>query len=266
MKSNNPALGRGDWGRPEPARQATFRDVSADELQRQFDAPAYLPIHERTMSVDSVVVRTAAMLAVVGVVGALTWVALPVALYGVAVLGAAIAGLVLAMVIIFKQVTNPVAILAYAALEGVVLGAISRVYESLYAGIVLQAVVATGAVFAGMVVAYRTRLIRATPRFAKWLTGALIGVLGLIIVNFVAAWIGGGDGLGLRSDSPIGILFSLVVIGVAALTFILDFDAVEEGVRRGAPERYSWYAAFGIVVGLVWLYLEILRFISYFRD
>lgn len=264
MESSNPALS-GDWGRRPAQRYATFRDVSPADLQRAYDAPAYVPVHERVMTVDSVVLRTAAMLAVLALAGAATWVALPAALFGPVVLVSAIAGLVLALVIVFKQVTNPAAVLSYAALEGVVLGAISKLYESAYGGIVLQAVVATAAVFAGMVVVYRAKLIRATPRFAKVLTGALFGVLGLMIANALVGWIGGGSGLGLRSGGTLSIVFSLVVIVIAALTFILDFDQVERAVAAGVPERFAWYAAFGIVVGLVWLYLEILRLLGYLR-
>ena len=262
MQSNNPALNRSDWGRGE--RLATFRDVSPDDLRQSYEAPAYTPIHERTMTVDDVVMRTLAMLGLLALTGALTW-------FGLGDRGnalafpAAIAGFVLAMVIIVKQSTNPALMLAYAGLEGVVLGAISRLYDQRFSGIVVQAVLATAAVFAGMLVAYRARWIRATPKFTRWLTGAMIGVVALMVVNLLGSLIGGGSGLGLRTPSAVGIGFSLLCIGIAALTFILDFDAVEKGVAAGAPERYSWYAAFGIVVGLVWLYLEILRLLGYAR-
>lgn len=262
MQSNNPALNRSDWGRGE--RLATFRDVSPEDLQRSYDAPSYVPVRERTMTVDDVVVRTLAMLGILVATGAATWFGLGDRGNALA-LPAAIVGLVLAMVIIFKQATNPALILAYAAVEGVVLGAVSRAYDQRFSGIVVQAVIATAAVFAGMLVAYRARWIRATPKFTRWLTGALIGVVVLMVVNLIGGLIGGGDGLGLRSPSAVGIGFSLLCIGIAALTFILDFDSIEKAVAGGAPERFAWYAAFGIVVGLVWLYLEILRLLGYAR-
>lgn len=262
MQSSNPALNRSDWGRG--ARLATVRDASPDELQRSYDAPAYLPVRERTMTVDDVVVRTLAMLGLLALTGALTWVGLGDRGYALA-LPAAIVGLVLALVIIFRQLTSPALILAYAAVEGVVLGAVSRSYDQRFHGIVVQAVIATAAVFGGMLVAYRTKMIRATPRFARWLTGALIGVVALMLINLVIGLVGGGNGLGLRAPTPLGIGFSLLCIAIAALTFILDFDMVEKGVRAGAPERFAWYAAFGIVVGLIWLYLEILRLLGYAR-
>lgn len=262
MQSNNPALSRSDWGRGQ--RFATFRDASAEDLQRAYDAPAYVPVRERTMTIDDVVVRTLAMLGVVAVAGAVTWAGLG-DLGTALVLPAAIVGLVLALIVIFRQVTNPALILSYAAVEGVVLGAVSRVYEQAFGGIVVQAVVATAAVFTGMIVAYRARWIRATPRFTRWLTGALIGVLALMLINLLVGVIGGGDGLGLRTATPVGIVFSLVCIAIAALTFVVDFDVIERAARAGAPERFAWYAAFGLVVGLIWLYLEILRLLGYMR-
>ncbi|MEP6696603.1 MAG: Bax inhibitor-1/YccA family protein [Pseudonocardiales bacterium] len=260
MQSNNPALNRTDWGRG--ARLATVRDMSPEELQRSYEAPAYS--RGRTMTVDDVVMRTLAMLGMLALTGAVGWLLGPIGL--TLALPAMLVGFVLSLVIIFKQVTNPVAILAYAGVEGLVLGAISHLYENAFHGIVLQAVVGTAGVFLGMVVVYTQRWIRATPKFTRWLTGALIGVVVLMVVNLLAGVIGGGDGLGLRSGTPLSIGFSLLCIGIAALTFILDFDGVEKAVAGGAPQRYAWYASFGIVLGLIWLYLEILRLLGYLRN
>ena len=262
MQSNNPALNRTDWGRGE--RLATFRDVSPEELEQAYQQPTYTPVHERTMTIDDVVMRTLIMLGVLAVTGALAWMSGPIGL--MLALPAMIVGLVLALVIIFKQKVSPGLILTYAAVEGVLLGAISRVFELRYPGIVVQAVVGTAGVFGGMALVYRAKWIRVTPKFTRWVLGALIGVVALMVVNLLAAWIGGGDGLGLRDGGPLAIVFSLVCIGIAALTFILDFDGIEKAIAAGAPERYAWYAAFGLVVGLIWLYLEILRLIGYLRE
>ena len=127
--------------------------------------------------------------------------------------------------------------------------------------------VGTAGVFAGMLVVYKTGAIRVTPKFTRWLLGALIGVVALSLVNLIASLFTPG-GLGLRdSSNPVlAIGFSLLCIGVAAFTFLLDFDMIDKGIRQGAPERFAWYAAFGLTVALVWLYLEILRLLSYFRD
>ncbi len=263
MQSSNPALNRSDWGRGQ--RLATFRDVSPEELQRSYESPAYLPAHERTMTVDDVVVRTVGMLGLLFATAAATWLIGDIGL--LLALPAGLIGFVLALLIIFKFQTNAGLILTYAALEGVLLGAISRLYENTFGdGIVLQAVIGTAGVFGGMAVAYKSRWIRATPKFTRWVTGALIGVVALMVINFLMSWIGGGNGLGLRDGGPIAIIFSLVCIGIAALTFILDFDGIEKAVAGGAPQKYAWYGAFGIVMGLIWLYMEILRLLSYFRD
>ncbi|MER7004611.1 Bax inhibitor-1/YccA family protein [Dactylosporangium sp. NPDC000555] len=225
----------------------------------------------RAMTMDDVVVRTVALLAITGVVGAAAWVLLP-ASSGVTFFAAAmagIAGLVLGLVISFRRVTSPAVIIPYAALQGIALGVISRAFESWYSGIVIQAVIGTFGIFAIMAVLYKLRVLRATPRFTKFVIGALIGVVVLSFANWLFYLF--GLNLGLREYSVDGkvswlpIVFSLVVIGVGALTFILDFDAIEQGTHYGLPEKYAWYCAFGILVGLIFLYYEILRLLSYLR-
>jgi uncharacterized YccA/Bax inhibitor family protein len=131
--------------------------------------------------------------------------------------------------------------------------------------IVLEAITGTVLVFVGMLVVYKTGAVRVTPRFTKWITGALIGVVGLMIVNLIANFFIPG-GLHLRDGGPLAILFSLVVIGIAAFSLLLDFDAADQAIRAGAPERTAWYIAFGLTVTLVWLYLEILQLLSYLRE
>lgn len=260
MNSNNPVLGRG-FGQGQ--RFATFNQPApeAAQLQDMYNRPAYAPA--KYMTLDDVVVKTAACLGVLGVTAAVAWV------FDLGALGliGALVGFVLALVISFRQSTNPALILTYAAAEGLFLGGISRLFNDRWPGIVIQAVIGTGAVFGGMLVVYKTGAIRVTPKFTRWLLGALIGVVVLMLVNLVVSLFGGGgDGLGLRNGSGLAIAFSIVCIGIAALTFLLDFDMVDKAIRQGAPERFAWFAAFGLIVGLVWLYLEILRLLSYFRD
>ena len=122
----------------------------------------------------------------------------------------------------------------------------------------------TAFVFGGMLVVYKTGAVKVTPRFTKWLIGALIGVVGLMLVNLIASFFIDG-GLGLRDGGPLAIVFSLVCIGIAAFSFLLDFDAADQAIRAGAPEQTAWYIAFGLTVTLVWLYLEILRLLAYFQ-
>jgi uncharacterized YccA/Bax inhibitor family protein len=259
VNSNNPVLGRG-FGQGQ--RHATFDappTPAAGDLQDMYNRPAYAPA--RYMTLDDVVVKTAACLGVLVATGTVAWV------FNLGALGivGALVGFVLALVIAFRQSTNPALILSYAAAEGLFLGGISRLFNDRWPGIVIQAVIGTAAVFGGMLVVYKTGAIRVTPKFTRWLLGALIGVVVLMLVNLVVGLFN-GDGLGLRSGGGLAIAFSLLCIGIAALTFLLDFDMVDQAIRQGAPERFAWYAAFGLVVGLVWLYLEILRLLSYFRE
>jgi uncharacterized YccA/Bax inhibitor family protein len=130
-------------------------------------------------------------------------------------------------------------------------------------------VVGTFGVFFGMAVLYRFRVLRATPRFARFVTGALLGVLVLSLVNYVVYLFTGRQGLEVYNLTGrvgwVPYVFSLVAIAVGALTFILDFDAVERGVRSGLPRRYAWFCAFAILVGLIYLYWQILRLLGYLR-
>jgi uncharacterized YccA/Bax inhibitor family protein len=219
------------------------------------------------MTVDDVVTKTGITLAVLIATGVATYLS---GLWGLA-LPAALIGFVLAMVVIFKKLVSPPLILAYAAVEGVFLGGISGVigqYVQRVTGsnsIVVEAITGTVLVFVGMLVVYKTGAVRVTPRFTKWITGALIGVVGLMIVNLIANFFIPG-GLHLRDGGPLAILFSLVVIGIAAFSLLLDFDAADQAIRAGAPERTAWYIAFGLTVTLVWLYLEILQLLSYLRE
>ncbi|MFN2496418.1 MAG: Bax inhibitor-1/YccA family protein [Pseudonocardiaceae bacterium] len=228
-------------------------------------APGYYgapPAVERPMTIDDVVTKTGITLAVLMLVGAATYFS---GLWALA-LPAALVGFVLALVIIFKKMVSPPLIIAYAAVEGVFLGGISGIIEDPVGnrGIIFQAIVGTALVFGGMLVVYKTGAVKVTPRFTKWLIGALIGVVGLMLVNLIASFFFDG-GLGLRDGGPLAIIFSLVCIGIAAFSFLLDFDAADQAIRAGAPEQTAWYIAFGLTVTLVWLYLEILRLLSYFQ-
>jgi len=234
-------------------------------LQSQAGYPSAPATTERPMTVDDVVTKTGITLGVLLVTGALTYLGGPGIWFFA--LPAALVGFVLAMVVIFKKKVSPPLILTYAAVEGVFLGGISGIIATQVGnpGIVIQAVGATAAVFAGMLVVYKTGAVKVTPRFQKWMMGALIGVVGLMLINLVGSFFGGGTGLGLREATPLGIGFSLLCIGIAAFAFLLDFDAADKAIRAGAPEKMAWYTAFGLTVTLVWLYIEILRLLSYFQ-
>jgi uncharacterized YccA/Bax inhibitor family protein len=224
----------------------------------------------QTMTLDAVVVRTVMLLLLTGAAGAVAWIVVPdtgsVATF--AMFGSLIAGLALGLVIAFGRITNPVIIAVYALVEGVLLGVVSRYFEARYSGIVMQAVAGTFAVFFVMAALYKFRVLRATPKFARFVLGALIAFVALSFINLIAYMLNFDMGLvdyDTDQVSGFAILFAAAGIIIGALTFILDFAEVEQGVRSGLPEKYAWYSAFGLLVGLIFLYWQILRMISYVR-
>ncbi|MEV8412812.1 Bax inhibitor-1/YccA family protein [Streptomyces niveus] len=225
------------------------------------------PARSGVMTIDDVVTRTASTLGTVVLTAVLAWVLLPVdqdnlgKSYGIAI-GAALVGLVLALVQSFKRKPVPALILAYAAFEGIFLGVISSAVSTyLSPGVVVQAVMGTMAVFAGVLFAYKMRWIRVTRRFYGFVMAAAMGFVLLMVANLLFSVFGGGDGLGFRSGG-LGILFGVIGIILGACFLALDFKQVEDGVTYGAPREESWMAAFGLTMTLVWIYLEMLRLFS----
>ena len=216
---------------------------------------------ERPITVDDIVAKTAITAGAAIVAGGLTaW----SGLYGLA-LPAFIVGFVVSLIVIFKQSSNPALVMTYSVAMGVALGGIAGMINNYYPGIAFQALIGTVGVFVGMLVVYKTGAVKVTPRFTKWLMGALIGVVVLMLANLVAGFFIPG-GMGLRDGGPLAIIFSLVVIGVAAFSLLMDFDMADQAVRSGAPAKFAWYIAFGLMTTLVWLYIEILRLLTYLRQ
>ncbi|MFW0784477.1 Bax inhibitor-1/YccA family protein [Gordonia sp. CPCC 206044] len=185
----------------------------------------------------------------------------------------AIVGLVLVMVASFgRKQDSPAIVLAYALFEGLFVGSISFVFADVMvsdasAGALIgQAVLGTFGVFFGMLLVYKVGAIRVTPRFTRMLFAGMIGVIVLMLGNLIVGLFNGGSGFGLRDGGPLAIIFSLVCIALAAFSFLLDFDAADRLIRAGAPERAAWGVALGLTVTLVWLYIEILRLLSYFNS
>ncbi|MGY1649723.1 Bax inhibitor-1/YccA family protein [Geodermatophilus sp. SYSU D01119] len=253
------------YGQPQPYGAPQGYDQQYGQpYGQQYGAPAPAGPATRYMTMDDVVQKTGLSFLVTVLAAAVVWALPGQAAWGLA-LPAVLVAFVLGLVISFKQIANPAATLAYGALYGVALGAISEAFNTIYPGIVVQAVIGTFGVFAGMLVVYKTGAIRVTPKLTRWVVGALFGVLALVLVNLLVSFFVPG-GLGLRDGGPLAIVFSLVVIGVAAFTLLLDFDMADQAIRRGAPAKFAWYVAFGLLVTVVWLYLEILRLLSYFQD
>jgi len=180
---------------------------------------------------------------------------------GVWVTVSVVAGAIVALATVFKQTWAPYTTPLYAALEGVALGGISVVFEARYPGIVSQAVFLTFGTLGALLLAYRSGAIRATENFKLGVVAATGGIALVYLLSFVLGFFGVSVPL-IHSSGTFGILFSLFVVVIAALNLVLDFDFIEQGVEKGAPKYMEWYGAFGLLITLVWLYLEILHLLA----
>jgi uncharacterized YccA/Bax inhibitor family protein len=261
MDSRNPAFRSDRFGRHMGQGQAP----SPQMLQDMYDQPAYTPPAQRAMTYDDVVVKGFAALGTLVLTGALTWAFVPLQTALAVAVVAFLLQFGLAMFISFGQRANAPLVLSFAALYGVGVGAISHYYETLYAGIVLQAVIGTALAFAGVLAVHSLRVIRVTPKLTRFVVAAGFAMVGLMLANLVISLFN-DTGIGIREDGALGITFSVVAILLGCFFLLLDFDTIEQGVRAGAPEKFAWYCAFGLVLSLVWIYMELLRLLSYFRD
>ena len=244
--------------------------------QVTFQADPYAPQQtgvSRPLTIDDVVTKTGITLGVLSLtaiisyflVGSNVALAMPLTLIG------SIGGLVMVLIASFgRKQDNPGIVLTYAALEGLFLGAVSWLFgnalvQGVSAGaLITQAVLGTIGVFFGMLVVYKTGAIRVTPKFTRMMVASMVGVLVLMLGSMVIGMFTHNPGGPLRDGGTMSIIFSLVVIGIAAFSFLIDFDSADQLIRSGAPEKAAWGVALGLTVTLVWLYLEILRLLSYF--
>ena len=176
-------------------------------------------------------------------------------------IGGAVVGFILALVISFKPNLAPTLSPVYAIAEGFAIGTISLLYEGVQSGIVFNAMIITASILGLMLLLYRTGIVRATPLFGKVMMFAIGGICVTYLVDIVMSMFGQHISM-IHDSTPIGIGFSLLVCGIAAFSFILDFDFIEKGAQSGAPKFMEWYAGFSLLVTLVWLYLEVLRLLS----
>jgi uncharacterized YccA/Bax inhibitor family protein len=243
---------------------------SADQMNEWYAQPAYgdqatRRAPSRYLTLDDVITRTVLLLGTMLVAAGVGWFVVPDSAAGgiatISILGA----LGLGLYIGFSGRANAGTTVTYAALEGLALGVISELFNRAWPGIVVQAVAGTIMVAGGVLVVYKTGAVRVTPRFVKIVFASTLGVFGLMVVNAIAGIFTSG-GLGLRdphTNMGLAVIFSLVCIVIAAANLIIDFDMIEQSVRRGTDEKFGWYLSWGILVTLVWLYLEILRLLSY---
>lgn len=244
MRTANPAL-----------NAETFRDARAASPSR-------------VMTIGGTVNKTIMMLLLVMVTASWSWKAMlsqnAAAMYPW-LLGSGILGLVVAMVTIFKKTWAPVTAPIYALVEGVFLGAFSALMETMYPGIVFQAISLTFGTLLTLLFAYKSGIIKATENFKLGIVAATGGIFLLYLLSFILGFFGVHIPY-IHGSGPIGIGFSVVVVIIAALNLVLDFDFIENGAASGVPKYLEWYAAFGLMVTLIWLYIEILRLLAKLKD
>ena len=246
--------------RPQPVT------LTSEKLDELYGRPAASPVETDRMSYEDTIVKTAVSFALLLGGAAIGW------LFPVLALPAALVGFVLALVNIFKKRPSAALVLLYAAVEGVFVGGISAILENLFAGIVVQAVLATLSVFAVTLFLFASGKIRASAKATKVFVIAMAGYALYSIVNFGLMVFGGTDGMfGINSmdipgtNIPFGVVIGILAILMAAYSLVLDFDFVQRGVQNGAQRVFGWRAAFGLVMTVVWLYVEFLRLIALFR-
>ncbi|NZA27541.1 Bax inhibitor-1/YccA family protein [Luteimonas sp. SJ-92] len=247
MRSGNPAL-----------KESTFLDLGSGSVVSRAG---------ETMTLNGTVSKTAILLLLTVMTAAFAWSqALTPAGelapgFGMYVWGGAIGGFVVALVTIFKKEWAPVTAPLYALVEGFFLGAISAMYNNFFDGIVMQAVMLTFGTLFALLFAYRSGLIKATENFKLGVVAATGGIFLVYMATIVLGFFGINMPM-IHENGIVGIGFSLFVIVIAALNLVLDFDFIETGVEQGAPKYMEWYGAFGLLVTLVWLYIEFLRLLS----
>lgn len=251
MKTSNPALG-----------ENTFRDVAGTRFGGAIDAA-------NRMTLSGTVNKTGLLLICAFATAAWTWRSFiqsrDIADVAPLLLLGGIGGFICAMVTVFKKEWSPVTAPVYALLEGLVLGGLSAVFDLRYPGIAIQAVGLTFGTLFVLLLAYSSRLIKVTRKFQLGVIAATGGIMVFYLMQMLLGFFGVRF-LAVNGSGAIGIGFSLLVVAIAALNLVLDFDFVERGVNYGAPKYMEWYGAFGIMVTLIWLYLEILRLLSKMRD
>ena len=251
------------------AAQAATAGMSAQQLQDLYNQPAAGPVDTRRVTMDDVIMKTLALFAIVLVFAAAGWTVASYSETGGDALwrGGMIGTLVLGLVIAFKKTLSVPLILLYAVVEGLFMGAVSQWFNTVpgWEGIVSQAVLATLATFAGMFLAYKFGLIKVTARFRKIMTLAIIGYAIFAVVNFIYAVVTNTT-FGIGDTGMLGIGISVFAVGLASFTLVLDFDSIEGAIRSGAPQKYSWLLAHGLIVTLVWLYIEFLRLFARLRS
>lgn len=253
----------GQQGRSQYGQQAPqYTPEQIEQLEQSYRQPAAGPADTGRMSYNDVISKTVITLGLVLIGAVVGWMVPALMLPG------AIVGLVLGLVNAFKREPSPALILLYAGAQGLFLGGLSQTFERMWPGIASQAVLATLCVFAVTLALYSSGKVRATPKSMRIFMIALIGYALFSLVNLFLAMFGVTDAMfGLRGEFPLlGLGVGVLAVFLAAFSLVMDFTAITEGVKAGAPQKYSWSAAFGLTVTLIWLYVEILRILAILRE
>ena len=246
---------------------ATDKWGSQQQLQDMYNQPTAGPVDTGRVTMDDVIMKTMGLFALVLGFGAVGWfVAAQNRELGLMLLiGGMIGTLVLGLVIAFKKTLSVPLIVGYAALEGLFVGAVSQVFEKLYDGVVPTAAMATVGVFVGMFLAYKSGLIKVTAKFRRIVTMMIFGYAIFAVINFVYAMVTDTP-FGIGGNTLLGIGISVFAVGLASVSLALDFDMIERAIATGAPQKYSWLLAHGLIVTVVWLYIEFLRLFARMRE
>jgi uncharacterized YccA/Bax inhibitor family protein len=272
MASSNPAFNnspafseRASTAAQLPSAAApSTQGMTAEQLTELYGRPSATPVETDRMSYEDTMVKIVVSFAILLGGAAVGWI------FPALLLPAAIVGFGLALVNIFKKKPSPALVLSYAAVEGIFVGGITSFFEALYPGIAVQAVLGTFVVVGVTLALFASGKIRASKKATKVFLIAMVGYMVFSLLNFVLMLTGVQKTMfGLRDVTvfgvPLGVVIGILVIIMAAYSLVLDFDSIKTGVQRGAPRIYGWTAAFGIMVTVVWLYLEILRMLAILR-
>jgi uncharacterized YccA/Bax inhibitor family protein len=270
MAGSNPAFTRSPAFSAQAGGVAVAQDISAQQLDEIYNRSS-APAEGETMTVENTIVKTVISFILLLAGAAVGWITAPAV--PLLWIGAAIVAFVLALVNIFKKEPSAPLILAYAAAEGVFIGGISAFYEAMWPGVVVQAVIATLVVVGVTLALFASGKIRASAKATKVFLIAMVGYLVFSLVNVGIMIFGGAGGnpWGLRGSVelfgiPLGVILGVFVVILAAYSLVLDFDFIQRGVNNKAPAKYGWTGAFGIMVTVVWLYLELLRMFAIARN
>jgi len=233
------------------------------DVENLYNSPSATSFQTGRLSMDDVVVKTGFLFVLVGLSAAFSWIS---NLGSGVLMLAMLVGFGLAMYNSFARKVHPLTVSLYAVAEGVLLGVISHIYETAYAGIVGQAILATAATFLGALFAYKSKRIRVTPKTYRIAMIAIFSWMGIGLFSLIAGAFGYGHGYGFYGVSGLGLLLATGGVLLAAFFIILDFDQIDRAIASQAPRDEAWRMAFGLMVTIIWLYMQILQLLGMLRD